>query len=713
MSLLAPFYLLGALAVGLPILFHLIRRRPTGAIEFSSHMFLQPTPPRLTRRSRLENWPLLLMRALALMLLAAAFARPFLRSTEISSADRIGRRIVMVVDKSASMKRQNLWQSAVQEATKVIEDLNDEDQLAIVAFDEEPQILFSFEQSTQLDSASRKRAALTAIGGTSPSWYATEMGQAISFAADMATGHEAEVSSDPENAAAEEINATLILISDMQQGAEIESLQQYAWPKRLTLETRRVNASQTTNARAQILSESNFADESDRIRVRVSNTPDSQSARFTLGYASSAGSDPESELPVQVPPGESRVVRMPIPSSSVTSLVLQGDDHSFDNQWHLVSNEPESVSLLFVGKAIDDSETKSQENDSAARNSLLYYLKRVPISNKRVNVTVDQIDPEKLTIAPLPATTPLIVVADSVPERMTNQLREYAKLGGRILFVLSNAEASKLRGTIASLSDAPAESFAIAEAEIDDYSMLTDIQFTHPIFQSMADPKFNDFTKVRFWSHRKIQGVTESWTALANFDSGDPALLEHQVGTGRIWVLASGWQPTESQLALSTKFLPLVYSFFGRLSSSTDSQSSITVGEAPAFTPSPTALVSDPSGRSFSFASISETEGINQPGIYRFEDNGNAKRFAVNLAGPESNTFPLAREAFERFGIKLGTPAAALPSESTRRQLRDVELEKQQKLWQWLLVAALALLAMETIWGGLISRKGAAIASPP
>ena len=80
MSVLAPLYLLGALGISLPILFHLIRRRPKGEIEFSSLMFLDPTPPRLTRRSRLENWPLLLMRALALLLMAIAFARPFLRS---------------------------------------------------------------------------------------------------------------------------------------------------------------------------------------------------------------------------------------------------------------------------------------------------------------------------------------------------------------------------------------------------------------------------------------------------------------------------------------------------------------------------------------------------------------------------------------------------------------------------------------------------------
>ena len=79
MSFLTPFYILGLAAVAAPIIFHLIRRSPRGEVPFSSLMFLSPTPPRLTRRSRLDNWLLLLLRAAALSLLAFAFARPFLR----------------------------------------------------------------------------------------------------------------------------------------------------------------------------------------------------------------------------------------------------------------------------------------------------------------------------------------------------------------------------------------------------------------------------------------------------------------------------------------------------------------------------------------------------------------------------------------------------------------------------------------------------------
>ena len=91
MSLLAPLYVLGVLAVALPVLFHLIRRQVKDRTPISTVMFLPTSQPRLTRRNRLENLPLLLLRALALILLALAFSRPFLRSTSTPSKEECTR----------------------------------------------------------------------------------------------------------------------------------------------------------------------------------------------------------------------------------------------------------------------------------------------------------------------------------------------------------------------------------------------------------------------------------------------------------------------------------------------------------------------------------------------------------------------------------------------------------------------------------------------
>src|ERR1041384_7613102 len=104
MSFLAPLFLLGGLAVTLPIVFHLIRRTSREKMPFSSLMFLQPFPPRVTKRSRLENIWLLILRCIVLCLLAFAFARPYLQKPASASADNSEMRTVLVVlDDSASM----------------------------------------------------------------------------------------------------------------------------------------------------------------------------------------------------------------------------------------------------------------------------------------------------------------------------------------------------------------------------------------------------------------------------------------------------------------------------------------------------------------------------------------------------------------------------------------------------------------------------------
>ena len=136
MSILAPLYLAGLAALSLPLIFHLIRRTPRGRQEFSSLMFLSPSPPRLTRRSRLDQILLLLLRLAALALLAFAFARPFLREAATLALDDLpARRVAILVDTSASMRRGDLWQQAhARRSRSELADLGPHDEVALFAF---------------------------------------------------------------------------------------------------------------------------------------------------------------------------------------------------------------------------------------------------------------------------------------------------------------------------------------------------------------------------------------------------------------------------------------------------------------------------------------------------------------------------------------------------------------------------------------------------
>ena len=160
MSLLAPFYVLGALAVGLPLLFHLIQQRTRRDHAFSSLLFLDPTPPRLTRRSRLNDILLFLLRAAVVVLLAFAFARPLLRSFRATHPSVTGQRVVLLLDTSASMRREGLWTQAKDAARRVIEQMDPSDRLAVLAFDAKVRPVLSFGAMEQVPIGQRTGLAV-------------------------------------------------------------------------------------------------------------------------------------------------------------------------------------------------------------------------------------------------------------------------------------------------------------------------------------------------------------------------------------------------------------------------------------------------------------------------------------------------------------------------------------------------------------------------
>ena len=120
--MMAPWYALAGLAaLGLPIWMHLYQRVASRRVPVSS-LRLVPETPRVARgRRRIQYWPLFLLRALGVLLLGAAFARPGL--TEGGQPPAGGREAVaFVLDRSASMAmRSPAGVTAWEEARKQIE----------------------------------------------------------------------------------------------------------------------------------------------------------------------------------------------------------------------------------------------------------------------------------------------------------------------------------------------------------------------------------------------------------------------------------------------------------------------------------------------------------------------------------------------------------------------------------------------------------------
>src|SRR5438552_2628212 len=185
MSFLAPLFLLGAVAVSLPIIFHLIRRTTRERTPFSSLMFLQPSPPRLTRRSRLEHILLLLLRCLVICLLALGFARPFFKKpVNAAPSSAQARKVVVLLDTSASMRREGLWTEAQTRVEALLRGASGADQFALFTFDRQVNPIISFEQWNGLPAGERAALASRKLSEISPDWSATLLGNALISAAE-------------------------------------------------------------------------------------------------------------------------------------------------------------------------------------------------------------------------------------------------------------------------------------------------------------------------------------------------------------------------------------------------------------------------------------------------------------------------------------------------------------------------------------------------
>jgi len=687
MSFLAPLFLLGGLAIALPVVFHLVRRSSREKQIFSSLMFLKPTPPRMTRRNRLEHIFLLLLRCLAICILAFAFARPFLQKPMAATpTNAAGAQIVILVDTSASMKREGVWSDALARAETALKKTTAADQVAILTFDDQVRSLVSFEQWAAMNVSERSAIAGQRLSDSKPTWHSTHLGNALIAAA--------ETIEDAEKREQHAGPRRVVLITDMQEGSRLDGLQGHEWPRGLEVVVEPIKAKRPTNAGLQWVmdAEDSAQTTSDTpVRIRVNNSADAKREQFQVRWAGVAGDS----LDAYVPPGQSRIVPAPkLPTNAAAErITLSGDEEDFDNAAYVVQPKAEEVNVLYLG---NDVETDSSQ--------LLYYLKRAFQDTRRQAV--------RLSASGALSTNRLAIISSTLSEERSSEVRQYLTNGGTALLVMNDTQIASTLGQLIGAPDVTA-----TEAAVANYAMFGSLDFTHPLFAPFSDPRFGDFTKIRFWKHRKLTiDKLPGARVIASYDDNDPAILEVPVGRGRVFVSTFSWRPTDSQFALSSKFVPLLYSLLDQASGVSAQLAQFRVGDtvdlsALATKSGVSALsVRKPDGSPVQLAS-GETRfnQTDQPGIYEVSAAPTSVKFAVNLDAAESKTAPLPTDELERLGVPMKS-AEAIPSLVAAKQetLHNAELEARQKLWRWLIVAALAVLLVETWLAGWITRRSAA-----
>src|SRR4051812_2159898 len=114
MGFLSPWFLGGLAAIGLPLWIHLLRQYRSTPHPFSSLMFFERRVQSSVKHRRLRYLLLLSLRVALLMLMALAFANPFVARTGASASGN--KLLIIALDDSFSMRYGDHFARAKQAA---------------------------------------------------------------------------------------------------------------------------------------------------------------------------------------------------------------------------------------------------------------------------------------------------------------------------------------------------------------------------------------------------------------------------------------------------------------------------------------------------------------------------------------------------------------------------------------------------------------------
>ncbi len=136
--------LYGLAAASVPILIHLLNRRKFREMRWAAMQFLLAAIRKNQRRVRIEQWLLLAIRTLIILLVVAAMAKPFLESFGTVIAGRRTHR-VLVLDGSLSMGYTtggtSRFDQAKALAVQLVKDSRRGDAISVILMGEPPRVV--------------------------------------------------------------------------------------------------------------------------------------------------------------------------------------------------------------------------------------------------------------------------------------------------------------------------------------------------------------------------------------------------------------------------------------------------------------------------------------------------------------------------------------------------------------------------------------------
>ena len=540
MSFLFPAFLAGALAVAIPIVLHFVRRQSAPPLAFSDLRFLRRAQTAAVRRRRLQEWLLLALRVAALLLLAAAFARPYIDATGLA-----GRPVTVVaLDRSFSMSYPGMFERARTAAREAVAAAPAGDLVGVVEFDDRARVV--------AQPGAGRDAAVGAIGRAEAGFGATRYAAALETAAGLIGARDGRI----------------VMVTDGQQsGWDVGA-------RGLLPEGIEVTARLVEPGAGNLAVTAFDVTAAGAAAVVVNTGSETRPGRVQL-IAGGAVVEAE-ELPLEPGPNEI-VFNAALPPAGLLEIAVEdpGGLPADDRRYHLLGAAA-GVEVALVGSAAD-----------------AFYLERALRAGAGSGrYGVRHLEPAAVTAPALDGVAAVWLLGTTGLDRAARaRLAALVAGGGGLLAVagprFDPAPAADMLG--------PDVDIAAAATPPDGASGWSVSDMRHPAFQVFrTDP--GGLAQIRFTRIRRVE--LPHGRVLAVFSDGSPALVELPSDAGRLLLLASDLGNEWNDFPRRPSFVPFVHEVTRYLAARSEAPRTRLVGDAPpGVEPLPGAAVEPEAGR--------------------------------------------------------------------------------------------------------------------
>ena len=574
MSFASPWMLLGLALLALPVLAHLTGYREVRTVDFPTLRFLQASQIKARKRTRLESLLLLLLRSLLFATIALLFARPSLTWTATGLAGlEPNRPSVILLDVSASsgslVAGAPVFERQLEEARKLLEGLAEGTPAAVIAFDDRARVLGP-------GLTGNHGRLLHELEDLRPGAGATDLDQALRRGRDLVRDNGLTA-------------ASLFVLSDGTASTLPNGLAD-SWPQGLGVHYHDLMPNSVTNrfvdevrVQAAVQKGAGLGVEVRAVEVGQGGTQprvlslslqEGLEVALDLRFENGAASG-DFTLPM-TPQGDQQAL-----------LSLPGDDLPVDDQYAFVLHGDTSIEVLLV----------SGDGGPQPRDDEVYYLEKAlqPGAGSPSRIHPRVVSAEALRRIDGGAGDVVFLCNVADPRPLADDLLAFVEAGGGLFISVGyRTDPDLYNETLAELLPSlftEVKSRGRGSFEVNPVGLALP-PLERDEFRVFRTGGAGVFSQVRFGKMIGTEpGLASDSKVMLRYTDGLPALLERQVGEGRVLLLTSTIDDDWTDLPLRSIFVPLIHQIARSLSHSLgpDSGGVFEVGD-----PVPLALPEDP-----------------------------------------------------------------------------------------------------------------------